>query len=220
MRIPAMLITMLLLAACSGAPAVIPPAQMTKILWDMIQVDEFATANIALDTAKILKMERMKLYKQVFNIHQISHEEFETSFKYYSAKPDQMKILFDTLAAMGERARHNLYAPKETVSAANGKDSLVKDAAKKDSLKTSTAKDSVLKATAIKDSALKISARKDSVVKAAAARDASLKTSARKDSTAKAAMRKAFLRKASAARDSALKVSARKAALRRDSVAK
>lgn len=88
---------------------------MTRVLWDMIQVDEFATANILKDTTKNIKIERIKLYQQVFKLHQVSEKEFAFSFKYYTGRPDLMKLMFDSLSAKSDRERRTMYMPKNTI---------------------------------------------------------------------------------------------------------
>ena len=105
-----------LILGCSekrkSAVEIIPKNKMTKIVWDVIQVDEFAAAYLTKDSTIDIKTERMKLYAKVFQLHKISNEEFSTSFKYYSGRPDLMKVLFDTLGARAERERKNVYTPK------------------------------------------------------------------------------------------------------------
>ena len=92
---------------------IIPRQKMAKIIWDIMLVDEFASAYIANDTSKNIKEERIKLYQKVFQVHQVSEKQFSKSFKYYSGRPDIMKVLFDTLGARAERERQNLYLPKD-----------------------------------------------------------------------------------------------------------
>ena len=99
-----------------SAVDIIPKEKMTRIIWDMIQVDEFASANLAKDTTTSLRMQRMKLYLKVFQLHNVSKEEFSTSFKYYSGKPDVMKVLFDTLGARAERERKNVYMSPDSLA--------------------------------------------------------------------------------------------------------
>ena len=99
-----------------SAVDIIPQEKMARIIWDMIQVDELASANLAKDSTKDIKKERMKLYLKVFQLHKVSKEEFSTSFKYYSGKPDVMKVLFDTLGARGEREHKNVYISPDSLA--------------------------------------------------------------------------------------------------------
>ena len=83
---------------------------MQKVLWDMIQADQYA-AYLAKDSAHInLKMEDLRLYDQVFQLHHVSREEFSKSYKYYMDHPELTQTLFDSLLAMGNRARNESYS--------------------------------------------------------------------------------------------------------------
>lgn len=121
---------LVVLAGCSDKPAkgILTQPEMQGMIWDMMQVDEFATGYLYSDTSLVLAEERLKLYKDVFRLHKISEKSFADSYKYYSARPDMMKEMFDSLSARGERERKLLYMPKDTVPAKPATvDSLKKD---------------------------------------------------------------------------------------------
>jgi hypothetical protein len=89
---------------------IIPKDKMEKILWDMIQADQFTAQYLLKDSARInTKMETMKLYAEVFQIHHVSKEEFQKSFSYYLSRPDITKNMFDSLSAHSNRHREELY---------------------------------------------------------------------------------------------------------------
>ena|ERR1700681_2791614 len=89
---------------------IIPKDKMEKILWDMILADQFSTPYLLKDSARInTKMETMKLYAEVFQIHHVSKEEFQKSFSYYLSRPDITKTMFDSLSAHSNRHREELY---------------------------------------------------------------------------------------------------------------
>lgn len=119
MKVFLLVMMIILFQGCSqknkSAGDILPQEKMTKIIWDIIQVDEYASAFLIKDSTKNIKRERMKLYQQVFQLHNVSKEVFNTSFKYYSGRPDVMKVLFDTLGARAERERQNVYAPKDSL---------------------------------------------------------------------------------------------------------
>jgi hypothetical protein len=114
MRIVAGLLAVVILAGCSGKDkvpsGVIPREQMGAILWDMIQADQFSFIYLAKDSARInLKMEDLRLYQQVFQLHAVSRDEFRKSFQYYETRPDLMRTMLDTLIARGNRLRTESY---------------------------------------------------------------------------------------------------------------
>ena len=135
---------LVMIASCSEkAPkGILTQPEMQGTIWDMMQVDEFATGYLYSDTTLVLKDERLKLYKDVFRLHKISYKTFADSYRYYASRPDMMKEMFDSLSSRGERERKFLYAPKDTIPA---KPAAV-DSLKKDSV--SIAADSLRKDTA------------------------------------------------------------------------
>lgn len=115
MRIVVSLLIFLCLVSCSDKDKVpsgiIPREKMGKILWDMIQADQYSTIYLAKDSTRINpKMETLKLYQQVFQLHQVSRDEFRKSFQYYLGRPDMTKTLFDSLLAQGNRLRTESYS--------------------------------------------------------------------------------------------------------------
>lgn len=119
MKWPLFLLISFLLFRCGnktrGGIQIIPTPKMTTVIWDMIQVDEFATANILKDTTKNIKLERIKLYQHVFKLHKVSEKEFSNSFNYYTGRPDIMKMIFDSLSSRAERERRTMYLPKNVI---------------------------------------------------------------------------------------------------------
>src|SRR5690606_20764998 len=115
----------LFLTSCTShhkTPAdVIPKERMEKILWDMVKADRFAAAFIMTkkDSAHEKKRQTLLVYEKVFNLHDISRDEFLKSYKYYLGRPDITKVLFDSIAAQSERRREELYKKTETDSLLN-----------------------------------------------------------------------------------------------------
>src|SRR5579872_1304865 len=82
---------------------------MQNVVWDMILADQY-TNNLVKDSAHInLKLEDLRLYDQVFQLHHISREKFTKSYKYYMDRPDLTQTLLDSLLAMGNRLRAESY---------------------------------------------------------------------------------------------------------------
>jgi hypothetical protein len=115
MRIIAGLIAMLLLAACTDKDrlpsGIIEKDKMGQILWDMMEADQYASIYLAKDTARAnIKMETLKLYQEVFQLHHVTREEFSKSFTWYRERPDLTRGLFDSLLAKGNRLRTESYS--------------------------------------------------------------------------------------------------------------
>lgn len=106
------LLVLFIAAGCNpSSPKIIPENRMIKVMWDMIQVDEFTTGFLAKDSSKNLKLERMKLYKQVFALHHVSDKEYFASFKYYTARPDLFKRVVDSLSERATREQRTIHIP-------------------------------------------------------------------------------------------------------------
>src|SRR5450432_537551 len=103
------LLALLCLASCSDKDRVpsgiIPPDKMQKILWDMIQADQYSDMYLAKDSGDKAKRETLTLYAQVFQLHKVSREDFQKSFQYYIDRPDLSRSLFDSVLKLGTNAR-------------------------------------------------------------------------------------------------------------------
>jgi hypothetical protein len=116
-RIIACLLAGVILAASScsdknSVPAgVLPHEKMEAVMWDVIQSEQYSAAYLAKDSAHInLKLENLRLYDEVFRLHQVSREEFRKSYQYYMGRADLAQILFDSLLAKGNRLRTESYS--------------------------------------------------------------------------------------------------------------
>jgi hypothetical protein len=127
-RIIACLLVGVILAvsSCSdknSVPAgVMPHEKMEAVMWDVIQSEQYSAAYLAKDSAHLnLKMENLRLYDEVFRLHQVSREEFRKSYQYYMGRADLAQVLFDSLLAKGNRLRTESYnRPYRPVTAAPG----------------------------------------------------------------------------------------------------
>jgi hypothetical protein len=101
-------------ASCSDKEKIpediIAPAKMEKVMWDMIQADRFSASFIIRDSAKVNVIdETFKMYDKVFQIHNISSNEFVKSFKFYLDRPDISKKMFDSLVSYGQKKKPEVY---------------------------------------------------------------------------------------------------------------
>ena len=108
----------LLLFGCvnkeSMPEGIIKKDSMQIILWDMMQADQYSKQYLEKDSLKIdVKLETMKLYQAVFQIHHITKEAFQKSYQYYIAHPDLTKSMFDSLSSHTNIERQELYKLKQ-----------------------------------------------------------------------------------------------------------
>jgi hypothetical protein len=78
---------------------ILPQKKMQAVLWDMMRADQFlADFVLKKDSGLDKKTESMKLYKEVFAIHQISKEQFRESFSFFKSRPELFKVIMDSLS--------------------------------------------------------------------------------------------------------------------------
>jgi hypothetical protein len=115
MKIAAILLLLVMLAACSSRPVpkeVLLPDRMQKIIFDLIRADEFINSYVIRDSTINIKIRRIELYNQVFTIHKTNREEFYKSYKYYEQHPEIHKVLFDSLYAFSNRKKPEAHNKK------------------------------------------------------------------------------------------------------------
>lgn len=92
----------------------IPEVKMERVIWDMVQADEFITNFVLKDSAKVnVNAERYKLYEQVLSLHNITKQQFKNSYDYYASRPGESKMLFDSLSARATRRIQESYKGKD-----------------------------------------------------------------------------------------------------------
>lgn len=146
----------ILITACSDKTRVpsdvLDREDMEAVMWDMIQADRYATMFFPSDSTKRkdIKTETLKLYDQVFKIHDITQEEFVKSYKFYLTRPDISKVMFDSIYVRANRireeenmARQREQQKKDSIAGLKLKDSLAAGL-KRDSVLNQLKKDTVL----------------------------------------------------------------------------
>lgn len=108
-RIAAYALVWLIIAGCAGKEKrpdhILPPARMQAVLWDMMRADQFLADYVfSRDTSKNKEKESIRLYSQIFTIHQVSRQQFSESFAYYRTHPGQLQPLMDSISKMNQGA--------------------------------------------------------------------------------------------------------------------
>ncbi len=76
---------------------IIEQNKMQEILWDVLRADALSQQIISRDPAKSLAAENLKLTRKVFLIHNITEEQYEKSYSYYTHHPDMMRVILNSL---------------------------------------------------------------------------------------------------------------------------
>jgi len=78
---------------------IIKPAKMQEILWDVLRADVLSQQISSRDSSKVLAEENVRLTKRVFAIHNVTEEQYQKSYSWYTRHPDKMKTILDSLNA-------------------------------------------------------------------------------------------------------------------------
>ena len=83
--------------------SVLSKEKMQVVLADMMKADQFLSDYVLnRDTTKKKEKESLKMYDQVFAIHNITAEKFYKSFKYYQQHPAFLQPMLDSLSKPAE----------------------------------------------------------------------------------------------------------------------
>jgi len=77
--------------------------KMQLVMWDLLEANSFTQRYIKMDSLKNPAIENLQMQQQIFQLHKVSKDDFYKSYDYYSSHPDQMRILLDSIVAIGER---------------------------------------------------------------------------------------------------------------------
>ena len=91
---------------------VLSPKKMQSVLWDMLRADQFVATYVVKDTGLNKKQESIKLYQQVFQIHNISKEKFQKSLEFYQNRPDLLKVILDSIFNNQRTMMERLHQPR------------------------------------------------------------------------------------------------------------
>ena len=110
MRISCLIITFLCVSffACklqSADKKILHVNSMKKIMWDMMQADEWYIQTSLKDSLHKREKENIQLYEQIFSIHQTSRKQYYNSYRYYQMHPNELKQLVDSLTAYAAREK-------------------------------------------------------------------------------------------------------------------
>ena len=108
-----LLLIIVFVVACgknSKPDNILPKVKMERVIWDMVQADEFVQTFVLKDSNKVnVNAERYKLYEQVFQLHNTNKDQFKKSYEYYASRPAESKALFDSLSAKASRRMQDVY---------------------------------------------------------------------------------------------------------------
>ena len=88
--------------------------EMVPLVYQMMLVDEISLDYQNRDSTRRMDSIRARKYDQVFDLNQVDYKTFKESYDYYLARPDQLKLIFDSVEAYGNRDRIARMIPSAT----------------------------------------------------------------------------------------------------------
>lgn len=99
------LATLFTLVSCGNSASVLPKEKMEKVMWDVAQSSELLNGYVYY---KHPEQNRAALNNvmldKVFKIHNITREQFNKTLDYYEKRPDELKVVIDTIVSRQKRA--------------------------------------------------------------------------------------------------------------------
>ena len=97
----------ILIASCSSKRDIIPRQKMETLLWDVAQSSEFLNGYIypKHPEQNRVAVDNMML-DRVLQIHKVTRKQFNATLAYYKKRPDDLKILLDTITARQTRLQN------------------------------------------------------------------------------------------------------------------
>ena len=94
--------------SCNNADKVprniLSQGQMESLLQDIMKADQFLSDYVLyIDPSKKREVEGVKMYNQVFAIHQVEPDKFYKSLDYYQQHPALLKAIFDSISKRAEQ---------------------------------------------------------------------------------------------------------------------
>lgn len=84
------------------------PDKMQAVMWDVLQADAYSELYVKKDSAKNFLASSAFLQQKVFDVHHITKNDFYYSYQYYNDRPDEMRIILDSVSVKAERNRNNI----------------------------------------------------------------------------------------------------------------
>ncbi len=102
MKLSALIIGLLVLASCKSKDElpkdVLPEPAFRAVYWDLIRSGQYLNAFVINRDTSLAASENFRFNQRIFELHKITRQQFETSYKYYREHPVLMKRVLDSLA--------------------------------------------------------------------------------------------------------------------------
>ena len=118
-------IVVMILSSCKTITShqVLPKHEMQYVIWDLLRANGLSQAELLKMGKAESLLDDAKKYEQVFLSYNLTREDFLKSYAYYIARPDQLKVIMDSVSAMAIRYTEEVqYVPDNSTH--HGSDSV------------------------------------------------------------------------------------------------
>jgi len=120
MRILMLCVIIFYFSACgqknNHQKGILPREKMELLMWDLTVADEYATLKSEKDSTIKQKDERIRIYSEIFQLHQTNKKQVTESLRYYMGHPEIFKVMNDSISARAQRNRYQPVTPKDLKS--------------------------------------------------------------------------------------------------------
>jgi hypothetical protein len=112
MRYAILLLAMLFLFSCviDRVPKdVLDKEKMERVLTDMLMAESFTENYLLIDSAKTREAWFTDELNKVLDINDVSRDQFMRSLDYYKQRPDQFKVIVDSMFNRSQRNREKIF---------------------------------------------------------------------------------------------------------------
>jgi hypothetical protein len=107
------LLLIVFLASCSSAnkpSKILEPQKIQVVFFDMMRIDAFVYQFASKDSSIKPNEKFLVLQEGVLKKHNVSRKQYETSINYYQNKPNEFKIILDSITNIYTREKYkNIY---------------------------------------------------------------------------------------------------------------
>lgn len=100
-------------AGCNGAYTssadILGKKKMQDVLWDIVQAEAYTKKIIQKDSSKNNAEENVKLQQQIFTKHNVTKEDFYSSYRYYQNHPSEMQSILDSIVSVQRQVEMERY---------------------------------------------------------------------------------------------------------------
>jgi hypothetical protein len=97
---------------CGQEQGVLEEKKMRAVVWDMLMVEAYHQQLAMKDTSFKYGNRAKENEEKVFQMHGITRQQYIDTYKWYLERPEEMRVLMDSVSAGADRERAKMYQKK------------------------------------------------------------------------------------------------------------